>query len=100
VNLWFATLAWRGKVEVAKAKASDILGCSYSVNPVGTAPQILSLKNLARWSFIYSLRIWRQMFAQPIPWWRVGESLSILLGFNVTFLVIGCAAVHLRHIKS
>jgi len=40
------------------------------------------------------------MFAQPIPWWKIGESLSILLGFNLTFLVIGATAFQVRDIKS
>jgi hypothetical protein len=40
------------------------------------------------------------MFAQPIPWWKFGESFSILAGFNFTFLIIGCAAFQIRDIKS
>lgn len=62
--------------------------------------QIPFFKDLQQWFFTYHLDIWQNMFAQPIPWWRIGESLSILLGFNVTFLVIGCAAFQVRDIKS
>jgi len=32
--------------------------------------------------------------------WRIWQSLSILTGLNLTFLVIGCMAFHLRDIKS
>src|SRR5439155_3671739 len=35
-----------------------------------------------------------------IPWWKIGESLSLLLGFNLTFLVIGITAFQVRDIKS
>jgi hypothetical protein len=35
-----------------------------------------------------------------VPCWRIGESLSILAGFNLTFMVIGCTAFHMRDIKS
>ncbi len=57
-------------------------------------------KEFQHWFFTYHLNLWQLMFAQPVPWWRVGESLSVLVGFNVTFLVVGCTAFHLRDIKS
>jgi len=56
--------------------------------------------DLQHWFLTYHLNVWRFMFAQPIPWWRVGESLSILLGFNLTFLVVGVTAFQVRDIKS
>jgi hypothetical protein len=37
---------------------------------------------------------------QPIPWWKIGQSFSILLGFNLTFLIIGLTAFQVRDIKS
>ena len=40
------------------------------------------------------------MLANHVPWWRVWESLSILLGFNLTFLAIGLTAFQVRDIKS
>jgi len=40
------------------------------------------------------------MFAEKIPWWRIGQSLSLLVGFNATFLAIGMASFHIRDIKS
>jgi hypothetical protein len=46
------------------------------------------------------LNLWQLMLAQPVPWWRITESLSILAGFNVTFLVVGCTAFQVRDIKS
>ncbi|MBI5386691.1 MAG: ABC transporter permease subunit [Verrucomicrobia bacterium] len=48
----------------------------------------------------YHLQTWHYLFAQPIPWWRVAQSLSVLAGANVTFLVVGVVAFHARDIKS
>ena len=56
--------------------------------------------DLKHWFLTYHLNVWQFMLAQPIPWWRVWESLSILLGFNVSFLVIGLTAFQVRDIKS
>jgi ABC-2 type transport system permease protein len=56
--------------------------------------------HLQEWLFTYHLNVWTYFFMQPIPWWRVGESLSILAGSNLTFLVIGCTAFQVRDIKS
>jgi len=57
-------------------------------------------RELQHWFLTYHLNIWRFVFAQPIPWWRIGESLSILAGFNATFLIIGVTAFQVRDIKS
>ncbi len=52
------------------------------------------------WFFTYHTRVWVCMFWEHIPWWRVGSSLIVLAGLNLTFLVIGCAAFQVRDIKS
>jgi len=57
-------------------------------------------RDLQHWFLTYHLNLWQLMFGQPIPWWRVGQSLSLLVAFNVTFLVIGLTAFHVRDIKS
>ena len=62
--------------------------------------QIPFFKDLQPWFFTYHLNVWQNMLAEHVPWWRVGESLSILLGFNLTFLVIGLTAFQVRDIKS
>jgi ABC-2 type transport system permease protein len=56
--------------------------------------------DIQNWFFTYHLNLWQFMFAQPIPWWRVGSSLSVLFGFNLTFLLAGWTAFHVRDIKS
>jgi len=57
-------------------------------------------KEYENWFLTYHLNLWQLMFAERIPWWRVGQSLSLLVGFNVTFLVVGLAVFQTRDIKS
>lgn len=52
------------------------------------------------WFFTYHLHLWQLAFAEKIPWWRVGQSLSLLAGFNATFLAVGITAFQMRDIKS
>jgi ABC-2 type transport system permease protein len=56
-------------------------------------------RDLQPWFLTYHLNLWQWMFAQPVPWWRLGASLSLLAGFNVTFLALGAVAFHVRDIK-
>ena len=62
--------------------------------------QIPFFKDLQPWFLNYYLNLWQEMLAQPIPWWKVGESLCVLAGFNLTFLIVGITAFHVRDIKS
>jgi ABC-2 type transport system permease protein len=57
-------------------------------------------KELQPWFFTYHLNLWQLVFAQPIPWWRIAGSLSLLLGFNFTFIAIGTTVFQVRDIKS
>jgi ABC-2 type transport system permease protein len=52
------------------------------------------------WFLTYHLDLWRQMFTQPVPWWKIFQSLSLLAGFNLTFFVTGATAFFLRDIKT
>ena len=52
------------------------------------------------WFLTYHLGAWRFVFAQPIPWERVVQSLCILLAINLTAFLIGAAAFQARDIKS
>jgi len=82
-----------------KPAAATILAVSFVfVNFI--MQNIPYFRDLQHWFLTYHLNIWQFMFAQPIPWWRIGESLSILLGFNLTFVVIGVTAFQVRDIKS
>lgn len=62
--------------------------------------QIPFFKEIQHWFLTYHLNLWQQFFAQPIPWWRIWESSSILMAFNLTFMIVGCVAFQLRDIKS
>jgi ABC-2 type transport system permease protein len=52
------------------------------------------------WFFTYHLHLWQYMFAETIPWWRVGQSLCLLAGYNVTFFLVGLTVFSFRDIKS
>ncbi len=57
-------------------------------------------REMREWFMVHHLYVWTHFFRLHIPWWRVGESLSILAGYNLTFLIIGCAVFQRRDIKS
>ncbi len=82
-----------------KPAAATILSLSFIfVNFI--LMQIPFFKEIQQWFLTYHLNLWQNMFAQPIPWWRVGQSMSILVGFNLTFLIVGCTFFQVRDIKS
>ena len=62
--------------------------------------QIPFFKDLQPWFFTYYLNIWQNLLLQPVPWWKVSQSLCVLAAFNLTFLIIGFTAFHVRDIKS
>lgn len=82
-----------------KPAAATILALSFVfVNFI--LQHIPYFSDLQEWFFTYHLDLWQVAFADPIPWHRVGESLSVLIGFNLTFVLVGVAAFHVRDIKS
>jgi ABC-2 type transport system permease protein len=60
-------------------------------------PYFLDLKS---YFLGYHLNVWQNMLQPRIPWWQVGESLGILSGASLTFLIIGIAYFQFRDIKS
>src|SRR5688572_2757571 len=56
--------------------------------------------DMRHWFLAYHLDVWVLFFKEQIPWPRIGESLSVLAAANVSLMVIGCTAFHLRDIKS
>jgi ABC-2 type transport system permease protein len=82
-----------------KPAAATILALSLiMIN--GILMEIPYFRDLQHWFITYHLNAWQLLFVERIPWWRIGESMSILVGYNVTFVVIGCTAFQLRDIKS
>jgi ABC-2 type transport system permease protein len=85
----------------------------FNVKPAAATILALSLMMISRilqeipyfhefqqWFLTYHLDMWSAVFAENIPWWKLGQSASILLGLNLTFLIVGCTAFQVRDIKS
>jgi ABC-2 type transport system permease protein len=103
---------------VLSIKATTIMGLGWmfsccNVKPAAATILALSLVLTSRmiqeipyfhdwqtWFITYHLDFWMKMFHQPIPLGDIGQSLSVLFGFNLTFFVIGCAIFQMRDIKS
>ena len=82
-----------------KPAAATILSLSFLfVNLV--IESIPFFERYHEWLLPYHFRIWMHIYAQPIPWPRIAESLSVLSAFSITTFLIGLAAFHARDIKS
>ncbi|MBU6399920.1 MAG: ABC transporter permease subunit [Verrucomicrobia bacterium] len=82
-----------------KPAAATILALSFLfVNLV--LQHIPYFQDYQNWFLTYHLNLWQFMFAPVVPWWKVGESFSVLFGFNLTFLVVGCTVFQVRDIKT
>jgi len=46
------------------------------------------------------LNCWQLMFVDPIPWWQIGQAVSLLAGLSLTFLIVGISIFQVRDIKS
>jgi ABC-2 type transport system permease protein len=57
-------------------------------------------RELREWFMVHHLYVWTHLFRSHVPWWRVGQSLTILAGYNLTFLIVGYSAFQARDIKS
>ena len=93
------TLAFMFSCFNMKPAAATILALSVIIIN-GILMEIPYFKDLQQWFLTYHLNTWQLLFVERIPWWKIGESLSILFGFNVSFVVVGCTAFHMRDIKS
>jgi ABC-2 type transport system permease protein len=82
-----------------KPAAATILALSV-VFVNGILMNIPYFVDLKPWFLTHHLNVWQWLFVQPVPWLRLFESLSLLLGFNVTFVAVGAAAMGYRDIKS
>jgi ABC-2 type transport system permease protein len=59
------------------------------------------MKEYESWLLSVQLsNVWFPILSSQIPWWKIGSALSILAGFNLSFLIIGCSVFHSRDIKS
>jgi len=62
--------------------------------------EIPYFRELKHWLLTYHLNVWHVSFAERVSWARIGESLSLLMGINLSCLIIGCAVFQTRDIKS
>jgi len=82
-----------------KPAAATILSLSFLfVNFV--MEQIPYFQQYREWLLTYHFHAWLLLFARPIPWERVVESLSVLIAFSLTTFLIGTAGFQARDIKS
>jgi ABC-2 type transport system permease protein len=58
------------------------------------------LERYHEWLLTYHFRAWHFVYAQPLPWDRLGEAVCILAAFNLTAFLIGAAIFQARDIKS
>jgi len=82
-----------------KPAAATILALSYLfVNFV--MEQIPYFEEYHEYLLTYHFRSWLNVYAQPIPWSQITQSVCVLLAFNLTTFLIGAAAFQARDIKS
>jgi ABC-2 type transport system permease protein len=81
-----------------KPAAATILALSLLL-AMRIVQEIPYFHELQQWFFTYHLNYWMKIFQKPVPWPEIGQSLSVLFGFNLTLLIIGCVAFQVRDIK-
>lgn len=82
----------------AKPSAATILALSFLF-----ANFVLEnlFQSYREWFVSYHVHfIWQWVFMERIPWWQIGESLTVLVGGSFTFLIIGCAVFQIRDFKT
>jgi ABC-2 type transport system permease protein len=92
-------LAWMFSCFNIKPAAATILAISF-LFLFRILQELEFFKELQPFMITYHFRVWLDMLREPIPWWKVGQSISILAAYNVTFFVVGTAAFQTRDIKS
>jgi ABC-2 type transport system permease protein len=97
--LTIMTLAFMFSCFNVKPAAATILAISFSLLDF-ILMNVSYFADIKHWFLTYHLNLWQLMLLNPIPTARIWESLSILVGFNVSFLLIGITVFQLRDIKS
>lgn len=92
-------LAWMFSCFNIKPAAATILAMSFYFL-FRVLEQLEFFKELYPFLMTHHFGIWVDMLRDPIPWWKVGQSISVLVAYNFTFFVIGTAAFQTRDIKS
>jgi ABC-2 type transport system permease protein len=82
-----------------KPAAATILTLSLTIMDY-VLMKIPAFVDIQHWFLSYYTNAWELVLGTPIPWWRVGESVCVMAGISMTFLVIGVTAFQMRDIKS
>lgn len=93
------TLAFMFSCFNMKPAAATILALSVLFLSI-VMENIPFLEAYHEWLLPYHFRSWILVFSDPIPWGRLGGSLSILFAVNFTTFIIGAAGFQVRDIKS
>jgi ABC-2 type transport system permease protein len=94
VSLAFMFSCFNMKPAAATILALSILLASFVMDKI---PFFESYKE---WFPTYHFRIWIEVYAQPVQWDSLAQSLCILLAMNLTTFLVGAAAFQARDIKS
>jgi ABC-2 type transport system permease protein len=92
-------LAWMFSCCNVKPAAATILALSFFLAS-RIIQEIPYFHDWQTWFITYHLDFWMRTFQQPVPLGDMGQSLSILFGFNLTFFIIGSSIFQMRDIKS
>jgi len=92
-------LAWMFSCCNVKPAAATILALSF-VLISRIIQEIPYFHDWQYWFITYHLDLWMKMFQQPVPLSDLAQSLSILIGFNLTFFIVGGCIFQVRDIKS
>jgi ABC-2 type transport system permease protein len=82
-----------------KPAAATILALSYFIMNL-VMEGIPFFERYQDFLMTHHFRSWLLVYSKPVPWAQMGESMCILLAFNVTTFLIGAAAFQVRDIKS
>ncbi|MDP6455902.1 MAG: ABC transporter permease subunit [Candidatus Marinimicrobia bacterium] len=65
-----------------------------------TAIPLDLLESIEPYSFVSYFDVWQQAFKEPIPWWQIGKSLSVLGLYTASFIAVGVVMFLRRDIKT
>jgi ABC-2 type transport system permease protein len=93
------TLAFTFSCFNVKPAAATVLALSFLLLNL-VLESIPFLHEYREFMLLHHFRAWVAVYAQPIQWSRIAESIFVLAGFNLTCFIIGCTAFQVRDIKS
>lgn len=82
-----------------KPAAATILALSYLLVNV-VMENMPFFEEYKEFFLTYHFKCWLLVFQQPLDWPRILESMSVIVGANVTAFIVGATGFHVRDIKS